>query len=373
MKRSVSEFPSWTLCTPEEARLHAKATAEGLYALLPNEIFWRDRQPYLEENGYLLRPRYRPEWSPSWLKMNVTPAFCEDSISLVVHDIIDAVREADGGLVALKSVEKGGNEVHIAQYLSSPELRSHPMNHCVPIVDVLPDPIDPKASILIMLYVRPFNDPEFGAIGEVVEFMRQTLEGLCFLHGQGVAHRDCAAANIMMDGRSLYPRGHHPVRMEASPDGIFMLSPLSRSDHSVRYYFIDFGISSLIGKGESPYVLGREGRDKELPEMSSEVPYDAFKVDIFILGNLYKKEFLQTYLGLDFLEPLVQAMTAHQPDRRPTAEVAFAMLEGIRHNLDGPLLRWRLRRKDETTHERVVYDTVAVAREGIYRLRHFVT
>ncbi|GBE86795.1 hypothetical protein SCP_1000370 [Sparassis crispa] len=88
--------------------------------------------------------------------------------------------------------------------------------------------------------------------------------------------------------------------MEASPDGIFMLSSLSRSDHSVRYYFIDFGISSLIGKGESPYVLGREGRDKELPEMSSEVPYDAFKVDIFVLGNLYKKEFLQvlTFLSL---------------------------------------------------------------------------
>ncbi|GBE86772.1 hypothetical protein SCP_1000140 [Sparassis crispa] len=288
------------------------------------------------------------------------------------REVIDAVRIPEGDLVCLKSVERGGNEIHIAQFLSSSELRSHPINHCVPVIDVLPDPIDAKSAILIMLYLRPFNNPDFGAVGEVVEFMRQTLEGLCFLHSQGVAHRDCAAANIMMDARSLYPQGHHPVRLEASRDGIFMLSPLSRSDHPVRYYFIDFGISSLIPRGESPYVLGRQGRDKELPEMSSEVPYNAFKVDIFILGNLYKKEFLQVYYGLEFLEPLVQAMTVHQPDRRPTAEVAFAMLEGIRHNLDGPLLRWRLRRKDETTHERVVYDTVAVAREGMYRLRHFV-
>ncbi|KAL6303430.1 hypothetical protein BKA93DRAFT_818091 [Sparassis latifolia] len=365
MKRSASEFPSWALCTPEEAQRHAKMTADGIYALLPNEVFWRDRQVYLEQNGYRLRPRYKPDWSPSWLEINVIPDLCEDSISLLTRHVIDATREVDGQLVSLKSVENGGSEVTIAQFLSGPELRSHLMNHCVPVVDVLPDPFDTKASILIMLYLRPFNDPDFGAIGEVVEFMRQTLEGLCFLHSRGVAHRDCAVANIMMDARSLYPQGHHPIRIEASRDGIFMLSPLSRSDHSVRYYFIDFGISSLIRKGESPYVLGRQGRDKELPEMSSEVPYDAFKVDVFILGNLYKKEFLQA-------SNISMPMTDRQPGRRPTAEVAFAMLEGVRHNLDGPLLRWRLRRKDETTHERVVYDTVAVAREGIYRLRHFV-
>ncbi|GBE78924.1 predicted protein [Sparassis crispa] len=372
MKCSVSDFPSWTLCTPDEAQGYAKATAEGLYALLPNEIFWRDRQVYLEEHGYQLRPRYRPGWSPSWLEMNVTPSFCEDSISLLWRDVIDATRKADGELVSLKSVEKDGSEVTIARFLSRPELRLDPTNHCVPMVDILPDPIDSKAAILIMLYLRPFNDPGFGAIGEVVEFMRQTLEGLCFLHDQGVAHRDCAAANIMMDARSLYPHGHHPIRIAASQDGIHMLAPLSRSDCSVRYYFIDFGISSLIKKGESPYVLGRQGRDKELPELSSEITYDAFKVDIFTLGNLYKKEFLQAYLDLEFLEPLVQKMTAHSPDQRPTAAVAFAVFESIRHRQSSSLLRWRLRRRDETAPERVVYDTMAAAREGIYRLRHFV-
>lgn len=30
------------------------------------EIFWRDQSLWLNENGYQLRPRYHPEWVPSW-------------------------------------------------------------------------------------------------------------------------------------------------------------------------------------------------------------------------------------------------------------------------------------------------------------------
>ena len=106
-------------------------------------------------------------------------------------------------------------------------------------------------------------------------------------------HRDCAAANIMMDGRPLYPQGHHPVCRSLSPDAVYELVPLSRSDHPVRYYFVDYDISSLFPPGVPPLVVGRKGRDKEVPELSDDIPYDAFKVDVFALGNLFHKEFLE--------------------------------------------------------------------------------
>lgn len=35
-------------------------------ALAELELFWRDHQKWLAEKGYMLRPRYRPEWVPSW-------------------------------------------------------------------------------------------------------------------------------------------------------------------------------------------------------------------------------------------------------------------------------------------------------------------
>jgi hypothetical protein len=31
-----------------------------------SETFWKDHQPWLEESGYRLRPRYRPSWVPEW-------------------------------------------------------------------------------------------------------------------------------------------------------------------------------------------------------------------------------------------------------------------------------------------------------------------
>lgn len=34
--------------------------------LTPAEAWWRDHQAWLAEKGYMLRPRYRPGWMPSW-------------------------------------------------------------------------------------------------------------------------------------------------------------------------------------------------------------------------------------------------------------------------------------------------------------------
>ncbi len=97
----------------------------------------------------------------------------------------------------------------------------------------------------------------------------------------------------MMDARPLYPEGHHPVRQDYTPDGMYRISPLSRTDRPVRYYYIDFGLSVQFSKAASPYVVGDVGRDTEVPELSDTVAYDAFKVDIFALGNLFCKEFYQ--------------------------------------------------------------------------------
>ena len=35
--------------------------------LRPAEEFWRDHQKWLQDCGYMLRPRYLPGWQPSWI------------------------------------------------------------------------------------------------------------------------------------------------------------------------------------------------------------------------------------------------------------------------------------------------------------------
>lgn len=56
-----------------------------------------------------------------------------------------------------------------------------------------------------------------------------------------------------------------------------------------KYCFTDFGISTLFDKSDAVrLVLGEFCRDKTVPEINIFVPYDPFKVDIYILGNVYK-------------------------------------------------------------------------------------
>lgn len=94
----------------------------------------------------------------------------------------------------------------------------------------------------------------------------------------------------MMDGSPLYPGGFHPMRRGFSQDVIDELKPLSRMEHPVRYYYIDFGLSERFSPGASSLVIGDVGRDDEVPELSSTVPYDGYKADIHALGNLFHKE-----------------------------------------------------------------------------------
>ena len=104
--------------------------------------------------------------------------------------------------------------------------------------------------------------------------------------------RDCELFNLMMDADALYPHGFHPVQDLFLPDGVTPAMQLSRIGVPIRYYFIDFGLSVHIPKDVYPKLaVGAYGRDQEVPELSWDVPYDPFKVDIFILGNNLKKAF----------------------------------------------------------------------------------
>lgn len=77
-------LPNYAVLDEDGVKRYARLTDLGVYDLLPSEQFWKDRQVYLREHGYLLRPRYSPSWEPSWKGTNRDPMFCEDSIRLIV-------------------------------------------------------------------------------------------------------------------------------------------------------------------------------------------------------------------------------------------------------------------------------------------------
>ena len=87
--------------------------------------------------------------------------------------VIDATHRSDNRRVSIKATRNDTQEIHIARFLSEQQSSE---NHCVSVLDVLQDNLEPHTALLIMPYLRPFNDPEFLSIGEVMEFIQQTLE-----------------------------------------------------------------------------------------------------------------------------------------------------------------------------------------------------
>ena len=60
--------------TRQEYDAEIKAIRETFdkYGRSPRELTWLAIQPYLESQGYLLNPRYRPDWVPSWIQRGWT-------------------------------------------------------------------------------------------------------------------------------------------------------------------------------------------------------------------------------------------------------------------------------------------------------------
>ncbi|KAJ8481569.1 hypothetical protein ONZ51_g5906 [Trametes cubensis] len=311
---------------------------DGFAFLSAEEVYWRDRQELLESRGYMLRPRYRPDWIPSWRGKPRNAMFqAEDGYRLPFRtSVIDATRMSDGKLVYVKRIDKNSQELQIISFLSSEEMRRDPRNHCVPLLDTIPDPSDPNTAYIVMPFLRYVDSPGFVLVDDVLECLDQVLEGLVFIHDHGIAHRDCAYKNIMMDASSIFPHGFHPIARTKLPD-VSGPAPVLPRTSAVRYYLIDFGISTRFTDTDnsSRMVVGTLGLDREPPELSDDVPYDPFKLDVFLIGNMMRREFLEKYANLTMLEPLVERMVHQDPAQRPIAAEAHRQFKQIRRRVSG--------------------------------------
>ena len=93
---------------------------------------------------------------------------------------MDARRIADGKLVLLKRIRTDSAELDIARRFSLPEYRSDPRNHCVPILDVIPDADDPTMSYIVMPFLRYVDNPPFVSVENILDCVDQLLEVCLF-------------------------------------------------------------------------------------------------------------------------------------------------------------------------------------------------
>ncbi|KZV89756.1 hypothetical protein EXIGLDRAFT_721074 [Exidia glandulosa HHB12029] len=354
---------------PGQLELWTQATADGVYDLNPVERGWVAIQPWLLTKGYALRPRYVPGWKPRWIGTDIYPGAFEDSVSIYLPNIIDATQLSSGRTVAIKWVPHAENtrsELEIMRFLSSPELKDSddPRNHCNPVLDTFTHPDNPNGIFIVTPWLAGFVFVPIDSVCEVVDMLSQLLEGLIFMHEHNVAHRDCTGMNIMQDVRTLFPGLRtHPQRPCYSENIQIRYDHIPRSRASVKYYFIDFGISARF-EGPGPHlVTGTACRDRTAPELSATVPYDPFKLDVYLLGNHFLKAFLAKFENLEFLRPLLVEMTQKNPSDRPTAQQAYDKLKAIAREPFGLPFRWRIRPREAEGVEYLIEEVGSAIRE----------
>ncbi|KAL1733306.1 hypothetical protein EV714DRAFT_204750 [Schizophyllum commune] len=314
--------------------------------LAPGEEFWFEHYNFLANRGYTLRSRYDPthvslrflgarrrcyqvEGYEDEVPTVVSPPVCSNGVCGSRHierpSLVDAVR-ADGTLCVLRRTKTWSDEIPVLQHTRRCK---DERNRVVLILDIVPLPSDDDTALIVMPLLRLFYDPPFSRASEVIDAVRQFMQCLQFLHENLVAHRDFCTYNLMMDASRLIPGGFHFSETRRPPDAAtFGLKYRDRSQVSpIKYYVADFGLCTRLPNRHSR-VTGVYGQDKTVPELSWDIPYDPFKVDIYQFGNVILKDLIAAYYdGLDFLRPLGDMMTRASPDERPTIDEALQVFE----------------------------------------------
>ncbi|KDN39488.1 hypothetical protein RSAG8_08783, partial [Rhizoctonia solani AG-8 WAC10335] len=299
---------------------------------------WVSFQPYLFSKGYRLRPRYQPDWIPSWKGTNTKPSDCEDSVDRMPLRVMDATRLEDGEPVILKLVvpsedDEGLEERVIIEHFSTPPLRDHPSATLTSCVD--------SGCFIVMPLLSNYGDIPFYNIAEVHEMLKQLFEGLLYMHENSVAHRDIASANIMMDARPLYDEPFHPFLQTHSLDTNRLVYPrYRRSEKKTRYYYIDLGYAKWFrDPSAARLVIGMNAREPT-PEQADGDLYDPFVADIYQLGAVLRRDFIPKFDFLESLLPLAQEMTRDNPAERPTLLAARASMNTTFSGIPGWKYRW---------------------------------
>ncbi|KAI0088679.1 hypothetical protein BDY19DRAFT_949200 [Irpex rosettiformis] len=262
--------------------------------------------------------------------------------------------EIVGGAQTLSEQVIQPENAHVDHVVSSKDTQASPEDgnvddHPTSQDDYVLGQDDEHTVYLVMPLLLTVKAVPFETVDDIVDFAEQLLEGIVYMHAQGVAHRDCSIRNILVDADALFPKSFHPIRLEMLPDGRTPVLRLSRSSAPVTYYFADYGISSYFDPKteQDRKVVGVSGIDQDVPELSLDVPYDPFKVDVFLIGNLLKQEVYMKFKNVGFLEPLFRAMTATDPAARPDAVAAYGQWTVIRKNMFSGKKAQRLRSRDE--------------------------
>ncbi|KAI0088661.1 hypothetical protein BDY19DRAFT_994034 [Irpex rosettiformis] len=330
------------------------------------EEFWRNRHDIIKERGYLLCPQNCSGCTKisAVCKQSQYPAYTVDlpephtvNRNIAVPHTIHATHITDGRLVVIKVMQHSISEG--LRRLQSRRLDIQPNNRCTRVLDMFED-IKPtnrnaeKRWIVVLPFLCPVPSASLKTVGDVAEFVNQALMGIAFMHRYNVAHRDCSMHSILTDTGTEHIHQIHREEMErAFLSGItqhetaFLPFLSNETDDSGRpqrrsqLYFtgIDYWVWIAPSQAEAYGALAQGNCSRDLSPPEYDPPwaqefrrvcsgmendefqefYNPFTLDIYLVGMMLKKDFLERYSNVEFLRALVEIATHEDREMRPSA------------------------------------------------------
>ncbi|KAF7301505.1 NADH-cytochrome B5 reductase [Mycena indigotica] len=319
-----------------------KLSDEEWDRLLSHKRRWCRLQPLVEARGYRIPKEMHPDRIDDWKVRPRSPP----PDPLYPH-LLEGLRVWDKRPVMLKLSRTDLWEAAISEHLASiPD----PDNHTIPFYDLITFPEEPDSEFQWCIIVTPrLTDCRYSHLDtfkDLVDFITQVLEkGVCFMHRYNVAHTDVARTNIVWDDRpDIIPDDNRPGPKPSLVSRLFKDKPKTQR----KYWFIDFGLAcSYPTFEERGLVKGICGQHKNIPELSEEVAYDPFPLDIRQIGEMLTRDYVGLYRGLEFIEPWISRLRQDNPTDRPTATEALAEFQRVTRELSEEKLQSRLYKQGE--------------------------
>ncbi|OAX44687.1 kinase-like protein [Rhizopogon vinicolor AM-OR11-026] len=222
-------------------------------------------------------------------------ALCKDAG--LRDGLFRATRGLDGLKVMVKAVHRDSRELDIVRYLSAPAQQRDPMNHCIPILDLIDMPQDDICFIVMEEWSRNMFPEAPFSLRYLLVALHHCIEHIAFMHRHHIAHLDISLHNFL-------------------------------TNYNGRYACIDYELSHRIDKASSPWILCSRGTEMP-PEVERGRPSNPFMVDVWALGILILRACKLAGIHVPELMHLAKSMLNENPDKRPPAAAVLKEFQQV--------------------------------------------